>query len=288
MEQLTNETVELLQTMIRNQCVNDGTAESGQEERNADTLVNFIEGAGLDVGVYDAAPGRRSMVARIEGSDPAAPSLCLMGHTDVVPVNPDGWSRDPFGGELVDGEVWGRGAVDMLNLTSSMAVAFRHLAISGFRPKGDLIYFGVADEESGSAYGAQWMADNYPDAIRADYVLTENGGLHGGPSHSPSVSMNVGEKGVAWRRACMERQVMGRLHLEAITLSFEQQRSFNALLTIAHQHVFTNTGEPKSPTWISTMRPKRSCWTPTKLMTISSRFRIVAPLLIYGAVVIRR
>ena len=98
MEQLTNETVELLQTMIRNQCVNDGTAESGQEERNADTLVNFIEGAGLDVEVYDAAPGRRSMVARIEGSDPAAPSLCLMGHTDVVPVNPNGWSRDPFGG----------------------------------------------------------------------------------------------------------------------------------------------------------------------------------------------
>ena len=133
--------------MIRNQCVNDGTAESGQEERNADTLVNFIEGAGLDVEVYDAAPGRRSMVARIEGSDPDAPSLCLMGHTDVVPVNPDGWSRDPFGGELVDGEVWGRGAVDMLNLTSSMAVAFRHLATTGFRPKGDLIYFGVADEE---------------------------------------------------------------------------------------------------------------------------------------------
>ena len=200
MEQLTNETVELLQTMIRNQCVNDGTAESGHEERNADTLVSFIEGAGLDVEVYDAAPGRRSMVARIAGSDPNAPSLCLMGHTDVVPVNPDGWSRDPFGGELVDGEVWGRGAVDMLNLTSSMAVAFRHLATTGFRPKGDLIYFGVADEESGSAYGAQWMADNHPDAIRADYVLTENGGLHGGPPNSPSVSMNVGEKGVAWRR----------------------------------------------------------------------------------------
>ena len=107
---------------------------SGQEERNADTLVNFIEGAGLDVGVYDAAPGHRSMVAHVEGSDPAAPSLCLMGHTDVVPVNPDGWSRDPFDGELVDGEVWGRGAVDMLNLTSSMAVAFRLLR-SGFRPK---------------------------------------------------------------------------------------------------------------------------------------------------------
>ena len=61
----------------------------------------------------------------MEGSDPKAPSLCLMGHTDVVPVNEDGWSRDPFGGELVDGEVWGRGAVVMLNLTSAQAVAFR-------------------------------------------------------------------------------------------------------------------------------------------------------------------
>ena len=200
MERLTASTVDLLQTMIRNQCVNDGTAESGEEVRNADTLVNFLEGSGLDVEVFDAAPGRRSMVARIEGSDPSAPSLCLMGHTDVVPVNPEGWSRDPFGGELVDGEVWGRGAVDMLNLTSSMAVAFKHLATSGFRPRGDLIYFGVADEESGSAYGAQWMADHHPDAIRANYVLTENGGLHGGPAAHPSIAMNVGEKGVAWRR----------------------------------------------------------------------------------------
>ena len=196
----TNETVELLQAMIRNECVNDGTPESGQEVRNSDLLCQILEGPGVDIETFEPTPGRVSMVARIEGSDPTAKSLCLMGHTDVVPVNPDGWSRDPFGGELVDGEVWGRGAVDMLNLTSSMAVAFRHLADSGIKPKGDLIYFGVADEESGSAHGAQWMADHHPDAIRADYVLTENGGLHGGPANAPVVGMNVGEKGVAWRR----------------------------------------------------------------------------------------
>lgn len=200
MSTLTGETVELLQTMIRNACVNDGRPESGDETRNADTLQHFLEGAGLATERYTSVHGRESIVARIEGSDPDAPSLCLMGHTDVVPVNPDGWSRDPFGGELVDGEVWGRGAVDMLNLTSSMAIAFRHLADTGFRPKGDLIYFGVADEESGSAHGAQWMADHEPDAIRADYVLTENGGLHSGPANAPVVGMNVGEKGVAWRR----------------------------------------------------------------------------------------
>ncbi len=197
---LTGETVEVLQTMIRNACVNDGTAESGEEVRNADVLQQLIEGAGVDVERFEPTPGRVSIVGRIAGSDPEAPSLCLMGHTDVVPVHPDGWVNDPFGGELIDGEVWGRGAVDMLNLTASMAVAFRQLADQGFRPSGDLIYFGVADEESGSAHGARWMAEHPPDAIRADYVLTENGGLHSGPSDAPFVGINVAEKGVAWRR----------------------------------------------------------------------------------------
>ncbi len=199
-DHLTDATVELLQTLIRNACVNDGTPASGQEVRNADVLEQVLAGGGLDLARYEPTPGRTSLVARIEGSDPTAPSLCLMGHTDVVPVNPAGWSRDPFGGELVDGEVWGRGAVDMLNLTASMAVAVRHLADGGFRPRGDLIFLAVADEESGSAHGARWLADHEADAIRADYVLTENGGLHGGRETSPTVSMNVGEKGVAWRR----------------------------------------------------------------------------------------
>ena len=199
-EQLTGQTVELLQTLIRNECVNDGTAESGHEVRSVDVLQSYLEGTGLAMERFEPTPGRSSLVARIEGFDSTAPKVCLMGHTDVVPVNPAGWSRDPFGGELVNGEVWGRGAVDMLNLTASMAVALRELASSGFRPRGDLIYLAVADEESGSKHGAQWLADHQPDAIRADYVLTENGGLHSGPSDAPFIGMNVGEKGVAWRR----------------------------------------------------------------------------------------
>ena len=100
-----------------------------------------------------------------------------MGHTDVVPVNADGWSRDPFGGEVVDGFVWGRGAVDMLNLTASQAVAFRRLADSGFRPKGTLIYLAVADEEALGTWGAHWLLDHERDAVYADYVLTESGGF---------------------------------------------------------------------------------------------------------------
>ena len=200
MSDQTGETVELLQVMIRNECVNDGTAESGFERRNSDTLEAYLGTTGLHVQRFEPTPGRGSLVVRMEGTDPNAPSLCLMGHTDVVPVNPEGWRRDPFGGELVDGEVWGRGAIDMLNLTASMAVAFRSLAQEGFRPRGDLIFFAVADEESGSAHGARWMADHEPDAIRADYVLTENGGVHSGPAEAPYIGVSVGEKGVAWRR----------------------------------------------------------------------------------------
>ena len=108
---ITAETVELLQTMIRNGCINDGTPGSGFEHRNADTLHAFLGDAGFDVARFEPTSGRVSLVARMEGREPGAPSLCLMGHTDVVPVNPEGWSRDPFGGELVDGpagvEVWG-------------------------------------------------------------------------------------------------------------------------------------------------------------------------------------
>ena len=200
LDALTGETVDLLQTMIRHRCVNDGTAESGHESRNANELRSFLGSPGFDMQFYEPTPGRGSLVARIDGSDPGAPSLCLMGHTDVVPVNEAGWTHDPFGAELIDGEIWGRGAVDMLNLTSSMAVAFRHLARTGFRPKGDLIFFAVADEESGSTHGMRWMADHARDAIGADWVLTENGGLHSGPKERPYVGINIGEKGVAWRK----------------------------------------------------------------------------------------
>ncbi|MFT4659484.1 MAG: acetylornithine deacetylase/succinyl-diaminopimelate desuccinylase-like protein [Candidatus Aldehydirespiratoraceae bacterium] len=194
-------TTELLQTLIRNECVNDGTGDTGNETRNSDTLVQYLEGPGIDIETFTPREGRDSMIARIAGSDPDAPSLCLMGHTDVVPVNADGWSNDPFGGEIIGDEVWGRGAIDMLNLTSSMAVAFRALANSGFRPKGDLIYFGVADEEAGGVWGAEWMAEHHWDAMKADYVLTELGGWsHTSPDGERHVTVNVAEKGMAWRQ----------------------------------------------------------------------------------------
>ena len=87
-EEATGPTTELLQSLIRNRCVNDGTPDSGEEVRNADLLQTYLEGAGLDCQRYDSRPGRTSIVSRIEGSDPDAPTLCLMGHTDVVPGEP--------------------------------------------------------------------------------------------------------------------------------------------------------------------------------------------------------
>lgn len=198
MDRRTGTVTELLQALIRNACVNDGTVASGGEARSADLLAGELEGAGCDVERYEPAPGRTSVLARIEGTDPSAPGLLLMGHTDVVPVNPDGWTRDPFGGELVDGVVWGRGAVDMLNLTSSMAVAFRDLARSGFRPRGTLAFLGVADEEALGTWGAQWLVEHQRDDVALPYVITESGGIPSARPDGIRLPVVVAEKGSHW------------------------------------------------------------------------------------------
>jgi acetylornithine deacetylase/succinyl-diaminopimelate desuccinylase-like protein len=204
MSDRTGQVIELLQAMIRNGCVNDGTAESGHEVDTATLLETELAGAG-DGAVGFAPPGlpdRRSVVARLEGSDRTMPALCLMGHTDVVPARREDWSHDPFGGELVqDREVWGRGAIDMLNVTASMAIAFRSLAASGWKPRRTLIYFAVADEEAGGEHGAKWMCEQNWDAIKSAYVVTEIGG-YWFPSHDGvrRAVVNLGEKGVAWRQ----------------------------------------------------------------------------------------
>jgi len=185
-DDVTGEVTDLLQHLIRNACVNDGAPDSGEESRNADLLTSYLDGSGIDLERYEPAPGRASLVGRIEGRDPDAPSLLLMGHTDVVPANPDGWERDPFGGELLDGQVWGRGAIDM------------HLAEEGFRPAGDLVYLAVADEENLGEAGAKWLVEHEPDAVATDYVITESGGI---PIPTPTgvkLPIVVGEKGTHW------------------------------------------------------------------------------------------
>jgi acetylornithine deacetylase/succinyl-diaminopimelate desuccinylase-like protein len=198
---VTEEATDLLQHLIRNQCVNDGTPDSGHEVRSIDTLAAYLTAPGIEAKRYEPHPGRVSMVVRIEGTDKAAPSLHLCGHVDVVPVDRARWTRDPFAGELVDGTVWGRGAIDMLDETATMAVALRRLLDSGFRPKGTLIYSAVADEEAAGALGAEWLVENAWDDVRADYLLTEFGGARiqagSGPARLPVMA---GEKGSQWTR----------------------------------------------------------------------------------------
>jgi acetylornithine deacetylase/succinyl-diaminopimelate desuccinylase-like protein len=195
-----DEATELLQTMIRNQCVNDGRPESGGEVKNAKTLGAYLAGPGMDIAQYESRPGRGSMALRVEGSAKNARSLLLMGHIDVVPADPNGWKRDPFCGDLVDGEIWGRGAIDMLSITVTMAVAVKKLLREGWKPKGTLIFSGMADEEALGTWGAKYLTDSKWGDVKADAVLTESGEppLPIPTKGGPKAIMVVGEKGSHW------------------------------------------------------------------------------------------
>jgi acetylornithine deacetylase/succinyl-diaminopimelate desuccinylase-like protein len=236
---VANESADLLAHLIRNECVNDGTVESGFETRSVDVLAQYLGDSGLDLERYEATAGRQNLVARIEGTDPTAPTLLLMGHTDVVPVSPESWRRDPFGGEIVDGEVWGRGAVDMLNLTATMAVAFRALARSGFKPRGTLVYLAVADEENLGTWGAEHMLEAERDAVMADYVVTEAGGFQMPTARGPRLPVIVGEKGSYWCRITV-RGTPGH--------ASQPFRTDNALVTAAE--IVKRLAEYRPPTHI--------------------------------------
>lgn len=190
------ESVELLRALIRNACVNDGTPKSGQEIRSVETLADYFGRAGT---VFEVVPGRTSTVYRIPGTDPSAPALTLMAHLDVVPVNEDGWTTDPFAGTVSDGFVWGRGAVDMLNLTASMAVVFKQY-LDGNVPglPGDLVFLAVADEEAGGQLGARAMVEQRWDLVATDYLLTEIAYPPLRLDGEAAYPISVGEKGPFW------------------------------------------------------------------------------------------
>src|SRR5207342_596860 len=119
-------------------------------------------------------PDRPNVVARIRGA--GGPSLAFLSHTDTVLADPDEWDRDPWSGDLVDGEVWGRGALDMKDQAAASAVAFASLVREGFSPSGDLLFVSVADEEVGAGFGLSWLVEAHPDAVRCDYAVNEGGG----------------------------------------------------------------------------------------------------------------
>ena len=190
-----SQSIELLQALIQNACVNDGTAASGNEHRSVATLQEYFGSPGQ---VFEPSPGRQSVVYRVAGSDANAPSLAMAPHLDVVPADPNGWERDPFGAELDDGWIYGRGAVDMLNVASAMAVAVRPYITGDKVPAGDLVFAAVADEESGGKFGAQPLVADHWDLVGTDYLLTEVAYPTYDGTPGSAIPVSVGEKGAFW------------------------------------------------------------------------------------------
>jgi len=169
----------------------DTTNPPGNETAAAELLQSYLEESGAQVELYARIPERANLVARIPGRGDG-PTLLFLSHTDVVLADASEWSADPFGGELRDGEVWGRGALDMKGQVAASAVALASLAREGFEPAGDLIFAATADEEVGDGFGAQWLCETHPDAVRCDYLINEGSGervvLGGKPFYTCSVA----------------------------------------------------------------------------------------------------
>ena len=184
---IKDEVTELLQELIRV----DTTNPPGNETAAAELLRDYLEDSGAQVELYARVPERANLVARIRGRG-EGPTLLFLSHTDVVLADAAEWSADPFGGELRDGEVWGRGALDMKGQVAASAVAIASLAREGFEPAGDLVFAATADEEVGDGFGAQWLCETHPDAVRCDYLINEGSGerleLGGKPFYICSVA----------------------------------------------------------------------------------------------------
>jgi acetylornithine deacetylase/succinyl-diaminopimelate desuccinylase-like protein len=169
---LQQETTELLQRLIRCNTVNPPGAERAAQEM----LATELRGAGFEVELLGAEPERPNLVARLRG-EADGPTLCLLSHVDTVLATPADWSHDPWSGDVADGFVWGRGALDMKSQTAAEVTAALSLARAGWRPaRGELLVVVVVDEEVGGALGAMWICDQHPDKVRCDYLLNEGGG----------------------------------------------------------------------------------------------------------------
>jgi acetylornithine deacetylase/succinyl-diaminopimelate desuccinylase-like protein len=169
---LEERAVGLLQQLIRHRTVNP----PGDERALQEELAQQLQAAGFEVQLLGRTPERPNLVARLRGAADG-PVLGLLSHVDTVLANPAEWQRDPWSGDLVDGEVWGRGAQDMKSQTAAEVAAAIELAESGWRPaRGDLLVLVVVDEETGGQEGAIWLTEHHPDAVRCDYLLNEGAG----------------------------------------------------------------------------------------------------------------
>ena len=167
-----DEVTALLQALLRLDTVNP----PGNETDAAELIRDYLAKSGVECELYAREPHRANLVARIKGGD--GPALAFLAHTDTVLADPAEWDRDPWSGDLVDGEVWGRGALDMKDQAAASVVAFASLAREGLQPSGDLVLLIVSDEEVGGddGYGLVWLCREHPEAARCDYALNEGAG----------------------------------------------------------------------------------------------------------------
>ncbi len=198
MTSAADEVVDLLGELIRINTSNP----THPERPAAEWVVGKLDEVGIESKVYESEPGRASVVARITGSDSTRSPLLIHGHLDVVPANAAEWSVDPFGGDVRDGYVWGRGAVDMKDMDAMTLAVVRDWARTGRVPPRDIVLAFVADEEAGGQKGAHWLVDKHPDLFAdCSEAISEVGGF--------SVSMGgdlrlyliqTAEKGLGWLR----------------------------------------------------------------------------------------
>jgi acetylornithine deacetylase/succinyl-diaminopimelate desuccinylase-like protein len=165
------EVAELLQGLLRLDTVNP----PGNETLAAEYLRAYLTRNGIASELVGKVPDRASLLARLPGRGDGS-SLLLMAHTDTVRAEPEDWQRSPWSGELVEDEVWGRGALDMKGHAAAAAVAFASLAREGFEPSGDVLLALHADEEVGADFGISWLAREHAGSVQADFALNEGGG----------------------------------------------------------------------------------------------------------------
>jgi acetylornithine deacetylase/succinyl-diaminopimelate desuccinylase-like protein len=202
MRSAQDEAVGILQDLIRCESVNDGTGRGKGEREAAEYVAEKLEEVGLQAEIFESAANRASVVARVEGTDSSRDALLLHHHLDVVPAEPKEWTYDPFAGELADGCVWGRGAVDMLDMNAMTLAVIRERMLTGRKPPRDLVLAFMADEEAGGVFGAQWLVEKKPQLFEG---VTEAIGEVGGFSLTVNDDLRLylietAQKGIAWMR----------------------------------------------------------------------------------------
>ncbi len=199
---LETEALAFIRALIRIESVNTGEAATiGDGETRAALFVQAqLEEAGYDTTLVEPVPGRASVIARLAGRDPDAGALVAHAHLDVVPVEAENWTHPPFGAEIHDGMLYGRGAVDMKNFAGMLLAIARAFRREGVVPRRDLIFAFFADEEAGGVWGARWIARHRPELFAgATEALSEVGGFSLPlPGDRRAYLVATAEKGVTW------------------------------------------------------------------------------------------